>query len=293
MNTDRSIAIITPSYAADYDRCVLLCDSMDAQVSGVEDHYILVDDEDYKMFLPLAGAHRHIINECDILPDWLHVVRGGFGSSARKVWYSTRTLPMRGWHVQQLRRIAIAAHIDHAALLYCDSDMFFVRRFDAQMLWQGDDLRLYRKPMGISSEMSEHRKWLDMAYKIHGLSAPIFPHDDYINNLVSWRRETVLAMCQHIEDISGRSWITTIARSRTFSECLIYGCYVDSGILEKPRHWHGDIGLCLTYWDGDALDRISLTQFVDQMDPRQFAVGIQSFTNTDTDMLRQFLHQAA
>jgi hypothetical protein len=293
MNADRSVAIITPSYAVDFDRCQLLCESMDAHVSGIDDHYILVDDEDFKLFSALAGKHRHIVNERDILPDWLHVMRSGFGPAARKAWVSTRALPMRGWHVQQLRRIAIAAHIEHASLLYCDSDMFFVRAFDGQALWQGDDLRLYCKPLGITSDMEEHRKWLGTAHQMNGLSTPVFPHDDYINNLVSWRRETVLAMCRHIETISGRDWVSTIARSRTFSECLIYGCYVDGVLQENSRHWHGDIGLCLTYWSGEALDKHTLKQFVDQMDERQFALGIQSFTNTDTAMLRQFLNEAA
>jgi hypothetical protein len=252
-----------------------------------------VDNGDYKLFSKLAGPHRHVINERDILPSWLYVVRDGLHLNARKLWLSARAWPLRGWHVQQLRRIAIAAHIDHDALLYCDSDMFFVRAFDGQMLWHGDDLRLYRNPFGIGAEMGEHLKWLDSAHKLNGLSKPVLPHHDYINNLVSWRRESVLAMCQHIENLSGRDWLSTIARSRTFSECLIYGTYVDDVLQQDSRHWHADTGLCLTYWGGKALDQKSLNQFVEQMDRQQFALGIQSFTNTDTKLLRRFLEEAA
>ncbi len=293
MISDNSVAIVTPSYQADFERCKLLCESIDAHVSGVDDHYILVDNEDYSLFSSLRGKNRHVINERDILPDWLSVMRSGFGKSARKLWVSARTWPMRGWHVQQLRRIAIAPHIGHEALLYCDSDMFFVRPFDGKMLWRGDNLRLYRKPSGVTSAMDEHVKWLEATYRMLTLGNPSVPHADYINNLVSWRRKTVLDMCAHIEQVTGREWVSALGRNRTFSECLIYGCYVDQVLKEKSRHWHAEIGLCLTYWDGDALDGNALAQFVNSMDERQFAVGIQSFTGTDTGVLRRFLEKAA
>ncbi len=293
MTADHSVAIITPSYAADFERCELLCESIDIHVSGVRDHYILVDNEDYPLFSGLAGKHRHVINERDILPDWLHVMRGGLGANARKLWISSKTWPMRGWHVQQLRRIAVASHIDHEALLYCDSDMFFVRPFDCRMLWRGDDLRLYRKSAGITADMAEHVKWLEASCKMHGAERPTLPHDDYINNLISWRRQSVLDMCWHIENTAGRDWISALGRNRTFSECLVYGCYVDKVVKANTRHWHADFSLCKTYWNGDALDGKALRQFVEKMDKGQFAVGVQSFTGTDTNMLWQFLKKAA
>ena len=289
MTAAQSIAIITPSYAADYERCCLLADSIDTHVNGISDHYILVDAGDYSLFAKLDGPNRHVINERDILPNWLHVIRGGIGSSARKVWYSTKTWPMRGWHVQQLRRIAIARHIQHDALLYCDSDMFFIRPFDGNILWQGDDLRLYRKPNGITANLGEHQKWLRASHQLLGLAAPDLPHHDYINNLVSWRRDSVLAMCKHIEKATGRDWVSSIGRHRTFSECMIYGCYVDNILGANSGHWAAEKGLCLTYWDGAALDQNALHQFVEQVDDDQYAIGIQSFTNTDTELLRSLI----
>ena len=90
-------ALITPSHAADFEHCRLLCDSIDRFVADQPQHYILVDNDDFDMFLPLAGERRHIINELDILPSWLKSARQGFSPSSRKVWFSTRTWPMRGW----------------------------------------------------------------------------------------------------------------------------------------------------------------------------------------------------
>ena len=228
-----SIALVTPSYAADFERCRLLCDSMDAFVSGHTHHYILVADNDAGMFAALAGSKRTIVTESDILPSWLHPVPGGLRANSRKMWLSFRTLPMRGWHVQQLRRIAIANHVGDDGLLYCDSDMLFVKSFDTSSLWRQDALRLYKISNGITPDMSEHKTWCNVAAQLLGHQVPQFPADDFINNLVSWRRETALQLCETIEHHTGRHWIAAIGRNRTFSECQIYGAHVGRSEMLK------------------------------------------------------------
>ena len=286
------VALVTPSYAADFERCELLCESVDRFVSSEVDHYILVDNGDYSNFSKLAGRKRHVVNELDILPSWLHCFRQGFSKSSRKVWVSTKTWPMRGWHVQQLRRIAIADYIAHDAILYCDSDMLFVRPFDTQDLWQNGSLRLYRKPHAINTDQLEetalHFDWTRSAATLNGLDEPIFPAHDYINNLVTWRRQHVLDMCKNIEASTGLGWVSAIGRNRSFSECQIYGAHAD-GVLKGAGHWHAAEGLCQTYWSGEALTREGVEAFVDKMSDNQVAIGVQSFTNTAPEVLRYLL----
>lgn len=285
-------ALITPSYWADFDSCRLLCDSIDAYLSTPVDHYLLVDNHDYQLFQQLAGPHRFVVNEQDILPSWLHSVRQGLSSSARKIWFSTRTWPMRGWHVQQLRRIAMAQHLTHDGLLYCDSDMLFVREFSTESLWNGDDLRLYRKDNGIHDQLPDggklHQQWTGHAARLNGLAAPSFPAHDYINNMVTWRRQSVVDMCAHIEAITGKHWVAAIASQRSFSECQIYGAYAD-GLNSLAGHFLGQGGLCKTYWSGNALTAEQVKDFVAAMDANQVAIGIQSFTGTDPNLLRQLI----
>jgi len=292
MAAAKRIALVTASYVGDFERCVLLCDSIDRFVQNRPDHFILVDHDDYPLFLKLTGPRRHIINELDILPRWLHSARQGFSKSSRKIWFSSRTWPMRGWHVQQLRRIAIAQYLGHDGLLYCDSDSLFVKPFNLDALWRDNELRLYRNPQGINDSLPgggvEHKKWTRCAAALNGLAPPVYPAHDYINNLVSWRREDVIGMCENIERITGRHWVAAIGSNRTFSECQIYGAYVD-GVLEGRGHWHAPSSLCQTYWAGDALTANTATGFVDQMDPKQVAIGIQSFTGTDPAVLRHLL----
>lgn len=289
MNDAAQVALITPSYRGDYERCRLLCDSVDAHLQDKPHHYILVDRHDYDLFKPLAGPRCHIVNEGDILPSWLHDLKLPFSPDARKLWWSFRTWPLRGWHVQQLRRIAIASHVDAEGLLYCDSDMVFVKPFSTDALWKKGDLRLYRKPHAIVGDAQAsnyfHKDWTDHAARLNGLSPPSYPAHDYINNLVSWRRDGVLAMCRHIEQCQAKHWVAAIASRRTFSECQIYGAYAD-GVLNGDSHWHAPVGLCRTFWGIEPDEIVDGDDLIAALSDEEVAIGVQSFIGFDTARLR-------
>ena len=294
-----SIALVTPSWAGDLERCRLLCESVDRHLTGHDEHLILVEPDDVARFAPLAGPRRRVIDERDLLPDWLH---RGREPSGRRFWWSWRTsrpswlpvpgLPLRGWHAQQLRRIAVARTGAADAYLYADSDMMFVRPFDVASLWRDGALRLYRVEGGIHAGLPEggatHIAWTVHAARILGLDAPAFPAADHINNLVSWRGDHVRALCERIEEVTGRHWVAAIASARQFSECQIYGAYTHD-VAGMAGHWATAEPLARTYWAGDALDAGSLAAFVKGMAPSQVAVGIQSFTGTDPALLRGLL----
>ncbi|MGH6858635.1 MAG: DUF6492 family protein, partial [Phyllobacterium sp.] len=108
-------ALVTASYAPDFERCRLLCETIDRFVRGYTTHYILVEHRDIALFKQLERPNRIIVDENDLLPRWIRPFPdpGTFGR--RRVWLSPRTLPLRGWHAQQLRRIAIARHADEDA----------------------------------------------------------------------------------------------------------------------------------------------------------------------------------
>jgi hypothetical protein len=63
-----TVAVITPSYAKDFDRCKLLCKSIDQRLKGHWKHYILVYQIDVALFSQLAGDHRVIISERTLFP---------------------------------------------------------------------------------------------------------------------------------------------------------------------------------------------------------------------------------
>ncbi|WP_336055839.1 DUF6492 family protein [Nitratireductor sp. CH_MIT9313-5] len=278
-------AIATPSYGPDLDRCRLLCESIDRHVTGMDKHYLLVSGRDAARFKVLEGPHREVIDERDILPAWLHDLPDPTSFFRRRIWVSTRLPPLRGWHVQQLRRIAIAAYVPQETIAYCDSDVLFLKDFNLSQFWHGGALRLYRRDDALPKD-GDHLVWSANAGKTLGLPAQPVPAHDYISTVIAWRRDTVLSMIRHIESRHATSWVQAVAHDRKFSECILYGRYVDE-VLQGAGHFHAEESLCQVYWDGPSLDEEGLEQFAASMSPRQVAIGIQSFTGTDLHTLRR------
>ena len=278
-----SVALATPSYAGDFERCRLLCDSVDRYVSGLAGHYLLVEDRDLPLFSILAGPKRRVVPESALLPRWLRPLPDPTNFGRRRIWTGAGALlrgvpPLRGWHAQQLRKLAFPLQGEAEAVLFADSDMIFLRPFDAGSLIRSETLRLYAKPDGITADMTEHAGWCRVAADLLGLAAPRFPATDYIQNLVCWRVDHVRAMLALIEARSGRDWVGTIARHRGFSEYQIYGAYAD-GVLDPAANGHhrDAAELCKVYWGTKDSDIDSLTSFEQVLGPGQVAVGVPSF----------------
>ncbi|WP_367715956.1 DUF6492 family protein [Nitratireductor sp. GISD-1A_MAKvit] len=282
-------ALVTPSYAGDFERCRLLCETMDRFVTGFDRHYLLVASHDVERFRALESDRRVVVDERDLLPSWLHAVRDPTSLFKRHVWLSTRVAPLRGWHVQQLRRIAFAQMAQEETLVYCDSDVVFLRPFDCADFWRDGRMRLYRRSGGMHTlnDMG-HREWATNAGRALGLPREQVSHHDYITTLIAWRRDTVLGMLRHIETVHDKPWINAVVADRRFSECILYGRYVDE-VLKGEGHFHDDRALCHIYWSGPELDAAAMRKFISGMEPYQVAIGIQSFTETSLEPLRDLV----
>lgn len=295
-----TFALATPSYRGDLDRCRLLCASIDRFVSGQAVHYLLVEDRDVPLFRDLEGPRRRILPESQLLPHWLKSIPDPLSFGKRRIWTglgaAARGLPpLRGWHAQQLRKFAVAKACSEDLILFADSDMLFVRPFELESLEKDGAIRLYRKPDAITADMARHRPWCENAAALLGLGRPSYPGPDYINNLVSWRREHVLSLLARIERESGRDWVSAIARDRQFSEYLIYGYYVERVLgLEAAGHWPDARELCKVYWlneDMEGFDRLG--SFEEVLEPWQVAIGIQSFIGQPLDRIRALFERQA
>ncbi len=283
-------ALVTASYAPDFERCKLLCETVDHHVTGMAHHYILVEQRDVAQFRQLERQGRTVVDERDLLPPWLHPVDDPLSMFRRRIWLSGRTLPLRGWHVQQLRRIAIAGHTDADVLVYVDSDVAFLKPFDCAAFSREGETRLFRRNGGLPAT-EDHRVWArnaGIALRIE--DRPVSTHD-YISTLISWRRETVTAMCAHIEMVHGRNWVQVIGSARKFSECLIYGQFVDE-VLGGAGHFHDSREFCRVHWTGTALSDDEFRAFVSGMAAEQVAIGMQSFIGTDIGRIRRLISEA-
>ncbi|MBA1141680.1 DUF6492 family protein [Mesorhizobium neociceri] len=281
-------AVVTASYAPDLERCRLLCETLDRHVSGVAHHYILVEHRDVALFRRLENNHRTVVDERDLLPRWLRVFDDPMSLFRRRIWLSFKTQPLRGWHVQQLRRIAIAAHAREDVLVFCDSDVAFLKPFDLSAFWSDGKVRLFRRDGVLLNEGHEHRIWSRNAASALGIDPLEISTHDYISTLIAWRRQTVIAMCAEIEKVHGRGWVEVVGSARRFSECMIYGRYVDD-VLQGAGHFHGSEEFCRVHWTGEALSDDEFRRFVADMAPGQVAIGMQSFIGTDIGRIRRLI----
>jgi hypothetical protein len=282
----RSNAIVTASYAPDFERCAILCESIDRHVTGHSMHYLLVDTVDAPLFRRLEGPLRRVITETELLPWWLKRMPGPLSPGGRRVWVGPRTLPLHGWHVQQIKRIAIAGLVDDDGLLYCDSDTAFVRPYDLSEMWIGDAMRLYRHDHGVrEAGVEDHKDWVAHAGTALGIDEDRRLDHDYVGQFVSWKRRTVLDMCAHMEQVHGRHWIAVIGRTRKFSECMLYGAYVD-GVLGAAGHVVADRPTCEVRWFDPAPTDTELDAMIAGLQPHQVGIGVQSFVHMEPERFR-------
>jgi hypothetical protein len=282
-------AMVTASYAPDFERCRLLCESVDRFVSGMSRHYLLVEERDVALFRRLESANRVVISERDLLPSWLKPYDDPLSLFRRRVWLAWRTQPLRGWHVQQLRRIAIASQVAEPVLVYCDSDVAFLKPFDCGAFSRDGTVRLFRRDDVIAPEPeTEQKVWSANAGRALGIADAAWSPHDYIATLIAWRRDSVLAMTRRIEQVHGRHWIEAVASSRQFSECMLYGRFADE-VEEGARHFHGAEEFCRIHWNGEPLSDDAFRAFVAAMMPDQVAIGMQSFIGTDLARIRRLV----
>ena len=79
-----------------------------------------------------------------------------------------------------------------------------------------------------------------------------------------------------------------VAADRRFSECILYGRYVDE-VLAGRGHFHDDRAFCHVLWFGHELDTGGLEKLIAEMEAHQVAIGIQSFIETDLEPLRRMI----
>ncbi|MEL6921037.1 MAG: DUF6492 family protein [Pseudomonadota bacterium] len=282
-------AIITASYAPDFERCSILCETIDRHASGYECHYILVDGPDEALFSKLQGPKRKIMTDVEILPWWIRRAPAALSPGGRRVWLSARTLPLHGWHIQQIMRIAVAHQLDVDGLLYCDSDTAFLRDYDLHDMWRGDSIRLWRQPDGALTANDDHMLWVDHAAETFSLPDPRMVTNDYVCSFVTWNRQTVVDMCAHIERVHGKHWLAVVGSSRKFSECMLYGIYVD-GVLGSASHNGTADELCPMKWVDPAPTADELDAMVHNLPDHAVGLGVQSFIPMPSDMFRNAIN---
>ncbi len=247
-------ALVTPSYRGDLDRCALLCESVDAHVSGFSKHYVIVDDDCLQLFAHFAGSHRVVLPASQFLPRWLRNLPRFIKRKNRHYWWSFGALPVDGWQAQQILKISAACNLSEERYCILDSDIVFLRPFDLTVHARPAPLRLYCDRLALDESSAPGAHWVRSSRRLLGIGAASFPADNFVTNVVLWDQRTVRAIVDHIAAVSASSWETALCRVRYhLSEYTLYGNFVATMEEHSKCHWLSDTSLCVNYFEKEPL----------------------------------------
>ncbi len=261
-----TFAFITPSYAPDFQRCKLLCWTIKKFVSPSVKHYIIVDRQDAKLFQALADANTEILVKEEILPAWIKRIPF---SAKKNVWlnlkgFSSGSWIIRGWLIQQIIKLAAAQYTEEDILLFVDSDVAFIDDFDAHELLKAeeDKVRLFRVRDAAEIENKVTLKWKKTAKTLLGLPAKNSYHDNYISQIVTWRRDNLVQLYKTIEEQSGKGWIETVSQAKDLSEYVLYGLFASYILQDRSGHYDDhQQKVCYCYWEEKMMSDQQLSAF--------------------------------
>ncbi|MGF1536444.1 MAG: DUF6492 family protein [Elainellaceae cyanobacterium] len=266
---DLTFAFITPSYAPDFERCKLLCWSIKQFVFPKIKHYIIVDRQDFSLFQTLADANTTILIKEDILPNWIKRVPF---SNKKNIWLNLKGFQsgswlIRGWLIQQIIKLAAAQYIEQDVLVFLDSDVAFIDKFNVHEMVQASDskVRLFRVPNVPQLDNKVTQKWKNTAKALLGLPQDQVYHDNYISQIMTWRRDTLMALYKAIERQTGKPWINALTEVKDLSEYVLYGMFVSYVLKDEAGHYEEHMmKLCHSYWSEKKMSSQQLADFFQQ-----------------------------
>jgi hypothetical protein len=271
------IAIVTPSFARDFELCKALNESVLSFFPAPIKHYVIVDGCDLKLFSRLAESRTVVAAVEDVIPKGYMKLR-----FSKKWWFSAPALfPAKGWLIQQLVKLCATSVIDERVQVNVDSDVRFVRPVDPSLFIRNGRTRMYRLPGGVTAGM-HHVKWHKNICRLMNVTPDSVPMDDYVGNVISWDRHIVAEALEHIERTTHQPWHVAYTRARLVGEQLVYGLYVDKVIGQDAAGvWVDERSWCHTYWGPGPLAEADVESFVAGLRDDDIAFSIAGYTATD------------
>ncbi|BAZ41072.1 hypothetical protein NIES4101_70340 [Calothrix sp. NIES-4101] len=274
--------IVTPSYAPDFERCRLLAWSLEAFAPASVKHYIIVPQRDLSLFRQIKQRNTEIITVESILPAWIQrlpLLKGW--------WLSFKHVLVRGWIIQQIIKLSTAEFLREDIFIFADSDVAFIRPFDLNNFVSNSKVRLFRVPAHIATQQRIGEKWHQTAHHLLGLPEINPPLPGYIGQIISWQRDNLLKLYNHIETVARRGWIETVCRHWHLSEYILYGIFVEHILQENCGHYYDSKPICHEYWLTEEMSDEALQDFFASHIPEEIAVmisakakiGVQKYEN--------------
>jgi uncharacterized protein DUF6492 len=273
-------AIITPSYALDFERCRLLVESVRALVAPHVEHYVIVDRRDEGLFQQLRGPRTHVVVKQSILPWWLHQV-----PSSTRWWVSLKGLPVRGWIVQQIVKLSVDAVTRADVCIFMDSDTLLIKPFDPRAAERAGAVPLFRELLPAAD--AHNTKWHAAAERLLGLVPEPDPRASYVTQAVTWRRSNLIALKRQIESTTRRGWVESLCALPTMSEYVVYGVFCERLLRERSGHYVDGTITTLNYWETTRLEERDLAALRARLRPEHVGVMISAKSSTEVGAIRR------
>ena len=276
------LAVITPSYAPDFELCRDLNESVLAYTPQSVVHHIIVPGRDLKLFSRLQGPRTEVLPVNELLPK--HMV----ALPRANMWLNMHrpVPPVRGWVMQQVLKLQAATLIDAEILLLIDSDVLLVRPVTAETFRRDGVFRFYRKDAAVDENLPRHLIWHNAARRLLGIPGALPPLPDYVTPFNAWDRCTVLALQDRIQRTTGRPWLDAVAGELHISEFILYGVFVDQVLGEHANVLPTESMLCHSYWHRSPLSLEAAEQFMRALPAEDVAVMISAKSRTPLSVRR-------
>ena len=261
-----SAALITPTFRLDLERCELLVESVRRCAPSLA-HYLIVDKCDLSVFRHLEGPMTRVVVSASLLPAGFRRLPIG-----KSIWVGPGLTRTRGWIVQQVLKIAIAEHVTEDILIFCDSDLCFVRPFDVEQVVSSGSVHL----LDVDYNSDEVSRWTNVAAQLLALDDTIEARG-HVGNVICWRRENVLALVADLSKESDRDWRYRLLSLPTVSEYILYGVYVRSVLGYPASGQHpSTVPFAKASWGSDLSSTEGMDEFFASFDPATVAVMVHS-----------------
>lgn len=298
-----TMAIVTPTYRPDLDSFRRLHESVLRHTDEDVVHHAAVPGIDVDHFAEIDSPRLRVWSYQDVAPPGI-VPTDRLGAITRRLPVISSRVncaavsrgrpwqPIRGWVMQQLVKLNMAAHVKADALVFVDSDVVLVRRMQVGDFLRGGAVRFFSRTGGITRSMERHHRWCHAAHRLLGL--PWADHDtypDHVAGIVSYDPDLVLAGLDRVEEVTGSRWAEAAARYLHFSEDTLIGTYLRHFAPDKVRGYRSEEPRCHSHWSPEPMDEDEAAAFVASFGPEHRAVHIQSTSGTDDDLIEQIVSQ--
>lgn len=225
------IAFITQSYKNDFKECKLLCDSIDRFVPEDIMHFIIVNDEDYKLFGTIEDSRHKLYKKGEIIPSYF--VRFPLKIAHHHFYISPFTIPVREWIMQQICKLGVFEVIGdgYDAVFNIDSEMVFMRPLNLKQLVHDGNFVMYKNNKVTQPSHNEYYKAAKRLFKNEHIGSLTY---DYMSTPVCFTRENLQKMLSEIASHSiFRNWKLALSNTYRFSENYLYGIFCTEIMSEE------------------------------------------------------------